>query len=333
MLKENTKNIKFSDFSNLIIKRILNNIVWFIVLFFAIILSIINENFLSIANFRNLLIQCVIMGILVLGESFCLLVGYFDLTIEATMLFSIIFSAWLMVGTSKLRSGLDLPPSICIIIGLLLGVFIGFLQYLFIIKIKMNPFIASLGVQMTVLGFAILWLKGGSIYPLASQYRFLGDKEIGIIPYSVILLIVLYLIVNYLLNNTTFGRSVYAVGGNPTAARASGINFGRTIMICFMVSGFFAAVAGWVLAGRMNSASPLLSSGILFNVFAAAVIGGISLSGGRGNVLGAFGGVLLLVLINNALNLMNVNPYWVQVARGLVIIFALFIDSIKSRKT
>ncbi len=185
---------------------------------------------------------------------------------------------------------------------------------------------------MTVLGFAILWLRGGTIYPLVQSYRFLGDGDIGNIPYSIALVIILYLLVNYILNNSAFGRSVYAVGGNPSAAKASGINVGRIIMLCFMASGFLAALAGWVLAGRMNSASTQLSSGIIFNVFAAAVIGGISLSGGKGNVIGAFGGVLLLVLINNALNLMNVSPYWVQVARGIVILFALFIDSVKLRK-
>ena len=327
MLKTNILNFK-----DILLKKVLNNIVWFIILLFAIILSLINENFLSIANFRNLLIQCVIIGILVLGESFCLLVGYFDLAVESTMLFSIIFSTWLMVGKSELRSGLDLSPAACIIIGLMVGTFIGFLQHLFIIRLKMNPFISSLATQMTVLGFAILLLKGGTIYPLGESYRFLGDGSIGNIPYSIALVIILYLLVNYILNNSAFGRSVYAVGGNPSAAKASGINVSRIILLCFMASGFLAALAGWVLAGRMNSASTQLSSGIIFNVFAAAVIGGISLSGGKGNVIGAFGGVLLLVLINNALKLMNVNPYWVQVARGIVILFALFIDSVKLRK-
>ena len=104
------------------------------------------------------------------------------------------------------------------------------------------------------------------------------------------------------------------------------------IIIGFVLSGLMAAVAGWILSARMNSASTLLSSGIVFNVMAAAVIGGISLNGGVGNILGALGGVLLLVLINNALNLMNVDPFWVTVVRGLIILFAIFIDSVRSRQ-
>ena len=319
-------------YSKSILRTLVANIVWLILLLFFITLSIASDNFLSIANIRNLLIQSTIFGILVLGESLCLLVGFFDIAVESTMLFSLVVSAWLMVGTSPIRSGLDLPPFLCIIIGLLIGVFIGFLQGSFIVRLKMNPFITTLAMFITVGGLTVLWLKGGTIYPLPDGYRFLGDGGIGVIPYSVILIFVLYFIFNYILNNTTFGRSIYAVGGNPDAARASGINNGRIIIACFMLSGLMAAIAGWVLAGRMNAASPILSQGIVFNVFAAAVIGGISLKGGKGNVLGAFGGVLILVLINNALNILDVDPYWVAVVRGIVILFAIFIDSLREKR-
>lgn len=318
--------------SNTALKFMFKNMSWFIVIIFIVVLSIINDRFLTVANLRNLLIQSTILGILVLGESLCFLVGYFDIAVESTMIFSLVFSTWLMVGESAIRSALDFPVSICIIIGLLMGVFIGFLQAFFIVKVKMNAFITTLATYITIGGLSVLWLKGGVIYPLDEGYRVLGHGTIGIVPNSVILTVFLYLIFYHLLNNTSFGLSVYAVGGNPDAARTSGINVDRIIMTCFMLSGLMSAIAGWILAGRMNSASPLLSQGIVFNVFAAAVVGGISLTGGVGNIIGAFGGVLVLVLINNALNLMDVNPYWVAVVRGLVILFAIFIDSMRARK-
>ncbi len=308
------------------------NIAWFIVLLFVVVISLASESFLTVPNIRSLLIQSTILGILVLWQAMCLLVGYMDLAIEATMLFSLVFSTWLMVGTSTIRSGLDLPPALSILIGLAVGALIGFLQGFLIVKVKMNAFVTTLAMYITIGGLSVLWLQGGVIYPLDESYRVLGSGEIGIVPYSVILTILLYLAFHFILNRTSFGRSIYAVGGNPAAARASGIDNPRIIISCFMISGFLASLAGWVIAGRMNSASTLLSQGIVFNVFAAAVVGGISLTGGVGSIMGALGGVFLLALINNALNLMNVDPYWVAVARGIIILLAIFIDSVRVRR-
>lgn len=311
---------------------ILRNIAWFIVILFVIVISLVSENFLTIPNIRSLLIQSTILGILVIGQAMCLMVGYMDICVESTMLFSLVFSTWLMVGTSVVRSGVDLPPTISILTGLAVGAMIGFIQGFLIVKVRMNAFVTTLAMYITIGGLSVLWLKGGVIYPLADSYRILGSGEIGIIPYSVILTLLLYMLFHFILNYTSFGRSVYAVGGNPAAARASGIDNPRIIISCFVISGFLAAVAGWVIAGRMNSASTLLSQGIVFNVFAAAVVGGISLTGGVGNIMGALGGVLLLALINNSLNLMNVDPYWVAVVRGLIILLAIFIDSLRARR-
>ncbi|MBW7883011.1 MAG: ABC transporter permease [Caldilineaceae bacterium] len=311
---------------------ILRNIAWFIVILFVIVISLVSENFLTIPNIRSLLIQSTILGILVIGQAMCLMVGYMDICVESTMLFSLVFSTWLMVGTSVVRSGVDLPPMISILTGLAVGAMIGFIQGFLIVKVRMNAFVTTLAMYITIGGLSVLWLKGGVIYPLADSYRILGSGEIGIIPFSVILTLLLYMLFHFILNYTSFGRSVYAVGGNPAAARASGIDNPRIIISCFVISGFLAAVAGWVIAGRMNSASTLLSQGIVFNVFAAAVVGGISLTGGVGNIMGALGGVLLLALINNSLNLMNVDPYWVAVVRGLIILLAIFIDSLRTRR-
>lgn len=315
-----------------VVDIILKNISWFILLSFLIVLSISTKNFLSINNLINILTQATVLGILVLGESVVLISGHFDLTPEGTMIFSLIVGIWLMAGTNPIRSHLDLPPFVCIIISLLIGIFIGFFQSYLILYVKMNDFMTSLGTYITLTGASLLWLKGGTIYPLAESYRFLGYKTIGLIPISIILMIVLYIIFQYILVKTPFGVSVYAVGGNPHASRITGINNKKVIMICFMISGFLAALAGWILAGRLNSASGQLSTGIIFNVMAAAVVGGISLKGGSGNVIGAFSGALLLVVITNAMTLSNVNPYWVNVVRGLVILFAIFIDALRARR-
>jgi len=333
MVKENlNRNDTIEKEKLVFVDIILKNISWFILLGFLIVLSISTKNFLSINNLINILTQTTVLGLLVLGESVVLLSGYFDLTPEGTMIFSLIVGIWLMAGTNPLRSHLDLPPVVCIAISLLIGILIGFLQSYLILYVRMNDFMTSLATYITLTGASLLWLKGGTIYPLAESYRSLGYKTVGLIPISVIVMIILYIIFQYILVKTPFGVSVYAVGGNPHAARATGINNKKVIMICFMISGFLAALAGWVLAGRLNSASGQLSTGIIFNVMAAAVVGGISLKGGSGSVIGAFSGALLLVVITNAMTLNNVNPYWVNVVRGFVILFAIFIDAVRSRR-
>ena len=146
--------------------------------------------------------------------------------------------------------------------------------------------------------------------------------------------IIVYMIAGvfaFVMSRMQIGRKVYAVGANEDAARASGFNPARTVILVYMASGFLAALAGWMLLGRLEASVPTLGVGLTLNVVAAAVIGGVSLKGGEGSIIGAFAGVLFLAMVNNALNLMNVDPLWVNAVRGLIILVALIIDAQKSR--
>jgi len=151
------------------------------------------------------------------------------------------------------------------------------------------------------------------------------------VPFAMISLILLYIIFHIFLTRTPFGRSLYAVGGNRLATRAAGIDDRKIIFLAYTLCGVMCGVAGWSLAGRLNSSGPNMASGMIFYVFAAAVIGGISLNGGKGTMFGAFGGLLLLTVIRNILNLVNVSPYVIGLMSGLIIFIAIAIDTIKNR--
>ncbi len=150
-------------------------------------------------------------------------------------------------------------------------------------------------------------------------------------PVAAIVMVALYVLFAFIMSRTRFGRQVTAVGANEDAARAAGFSSVRTVIIAYTISGFMAALAGWMLLGKLEASIPNLGVGLTLDVMAAAVIGGVSLKGGEGSMWGAFAGVLFLAMINNALNLIDVNPYWVDAVRGLIILVALIIDAQKSR--
>ena len=306
------------------------NFVWIILILLWIVASIINATFYKYVNIMNLLVHSVVLGLLVLGESLCLISGHFDLTIESTLIFTALFAGWL-ISPDPLASGWLVNPVLAIILMLAVGAIIGMINGLLVAYVKMNPFITTLAISIALVGISIYWSKGKSIYPLPEIFNWLGKTQIRTMPVSVIFLIIVYGIFHIILTYTTFGRKIYAVGCNMNAARASGINVRRTILSAYILSGFLAALAGWVLAGRLNSASSHISSGLLLYVFAAAVIGGVSLGGGKGKVLGVFGGVLLLSSVSNLMNLSHVNAFLVQATTGFIILIAMFIDTIKEK--
>ena len=295
------------------------NFVWVILILIIIVAGIINPVFFSYQNIINLLLHSVILGILVLGESLCFITGRFDLSIESTLIFSAVGTA-MLISSDKLSSGLQLHPILGVLFLFVAGASIGLINGLFIAYLEMNPFITTLAMSIVFLGISIFWSKGNTIYPLPDNYNFLGQAKIGIIPVSIIVL-----------TYTPFGRKLYIVGGNIDAARASGINTKLIILLAYILSGVLAACAGWILSGRLSSGSPQMISGILLYVFAAAVIGGISLSGGKGRAIGALGGVLLLSSINTFMNLAHIDPFLIKATSGIIILIAMFIDSMKSK--
>jgi len=318
-------------------KFFLDNFIWFILIVVYAVFSIqMTELFFTIPNFVNILLHASVLGIMVIGQTIVLLTGNFDLSAEGIVTLTTVFAMWLM---SKPRpdaggatvSGLELHPFIVIpimlIIGTLSGWFVGFL----ITRLKMNGFIVTLAMQLVLRGVAMLITEGQLMTGSPPLFNWLGGKRINGFPVSVGVTLLIYLIVNYLLNQSKFGRDLRAVGANRDAAEASGFDPIKTITRAYIISGFLAGFAAWMLLGRLEISLASLGRGMTLETVAASVIGGVSLKGGLGSVGGAFAGVMLLSILDNALNLMDVDPFYVQTVRGSVILIALLIEAQKFR--
>jgi ribose/xylose/arabinose/galactoside ABC-type transport system permease subunit len=285
--------------------------------------------FFTVGNLLNVLLNSSTLGILVLAESLVLLTGHFDLSVESTLGFTAMFAAWLM-GTGEFSSQLGLNPILAIIIILIVGALIGLFNGFFVVKLRMNAFIVTLAMLIVLRGATINLTTGNIMRKLPDVYKSISVIKIGgLVSLMTIVFLVLYIIFYFILKYSRLGRSFYAVGDNRDAAYASGINTGRVIIYAFMLAGLLSAIAGWILSARFEAVAPNMGEGMVFDVMAAAVIGGISLSGGKGNLVGALGGVLLLGMIQNVLNLTALSPYYVDMIRGGIVFAAVLIDSLK----
>ncbi len=309
---------------------VLDNIIWFILIGMCIFAYFLNPVFLTKRNILNLLVHFSVLGVLTIAESLCLLTGHFDLSIESTVGFTAVIAGWLMLDQRN-ASGWMVDPFLAVLAMLAVGTVIGLINGLIIIKVGLNPFIVTLAMLIILRGTALGITEGMVLYNLPKSFTFLGSKSIAGLPIPVLVLLVSFIIAHIVISRRPFGRELYAIGGNRYAARASGIDDNRRIISVFVLSSVLAAFAGWMLAGRIQSVTTNLGEGMVFDVFAAAVIGGVSLNGGRGTMIGALGGVLLLGVISNSLTLAQVSSFWIDATRGLLILIAMFIDAIKLR--
>jgi ribose/xylose/arabinose/galactoside ABC-type transport system permease subunit len=312
---------------------LLDNLVWVLLMVVVILFSILSPAYLTQANFMNILFRASVLGLMVIAQAFVLITNNFDLSIESTLAFCALLGAWLVVrpGPPDNGSGLMWHPFIAIALLLLAGMIVGIINGNLITRMKMNNFIVTLAMLISLRGLMHLLPAGNTVYNTPPLYNILGQSKIGSIPLPVVIIIFVFILAHIVLKHTPFGRSLYAVGANREAARASGINPERRIRQVYLIAGILAAFAGWMLSGRINSVPPNMAEGMVFEVFAAAVIGGVSLQGGRGTMLGAFGGVLLLSAISAGLNLVDVSTFWVDTIRGLIILFAMLIEAQKVR--
>ena len=214
---------------------------------------------------------------------------------------------------------------------LAIGAFIGLINGVFIVKIGVNPFIQTLAMLIILRGLMLVFTGGLTIFPLPDLYRVFGATKIFTIPSPVIILVLIYILFIIIMERRKFGRVLYATGSNPEAAFASGINVDRLNIIVFVLSGTIAAFAGLVLSGRMNAVDNNLGEGMIFEVMAAAVIGGVSLYGGRGRFFGAIGGVLFLGMVGSVLTWFNISPFLVETIRGVIILFEVVVDAQKNK--
>lgn len=313
----------------------LDNLIWFLLVAVSLFFIIFAPNFLNRGNFLNILYNASVLGLLVIGQSFTLITGNFDLSAESVLGLCGLLGIWLMnaAGYPIYGSGLMLPVFVAVPLILALGSLIGLFNGFMITKLRMNNFVETLAMLIALRGVMLVVNGGQTAYSQFPAYNWIGLGKLGPIPIPVIVLIVAFIIAHIITTYTPFGRELFAVGANRQAARASGVNPEKRIIQVYMISGLMAALAGWMLSARLTNAMSTLGKGMIFEVMAASVIGGISLKGGQGKLINALGGVLLLTIISAGLNMMSVNVFWVETIRGLIIIVAMLIEAQKVRYT
>ena len=294
----------------------------------TVIFSVTIDGFFNIRNYVNILSNSAFIGILAVGESYCLISGNMDLSFESVAGYSAIFSAWL-TGSSLSSSGFDMNPYLALALCLLVGMIVGFVNSYLILKLKISSFLATLSIYIVVKGLAITLTRGAGVSMLPDSFRLVQTIKIFNISLIPVIMIVIYIIFYFILENTQFGAHLFIIGGNIDAAYSFGVNVKSIISRVFLLSGALAALTGWLITAKANGANPTMASGMLMEVLAAVVIGGVSLKGGSGSLPGVFAGVLLLSSIRSALNIMAISPFITEVIRGLLVLFAIIIDSIK----
>lgn len=267
---------------------------------------------------------------LTLAETICLIAGYFDLSIESILIFSAVFAAWL-ITTHPAASGLEVNPVLGILLLLLAGTVVGALNGFLIAYIKMNAFITTLALSIILIGACVTISHGNTLGPFPETFSFFGEGSIGPIPVPIVVVLIVYVFFYIILRYSSFGRQLYAVGGNPAAAQASGIDVKKVIFIAYVLSGLISAIGALVLAGRMGAAVSHMTRNNLLYAFAAAVIGGVNPFGGQGRIISVFGGVILLTIINKLLVLAHVDPFLIAGASGLIVLVAMLILTIKQK--
>jgi ribose/xylose/arabinose/galactoside ABC-type transport system permease subunit len=297
---------------------LLDNLVWpiLVIVFLGFSLTL-PDSFLTSRNIEFLLYSSAGLGAIALGEAICLLSGHFDLSVGAVAGFTA------MAGANVLANWVPgLPGTAGIVVILGLGALIGTLNGISVGYLGVNPFLQTLSFLIIFEG-GVLAISPYPVSNLPSSYLYIGNAEIAGIPFAVFLLLGIFALFGLVLKYTKFGLKVYAVGGNKDASEEAGIDTKRVTLIVYILSGTLAALGGLIYTGYLSAATPALADNDLFPAFAACIIGGISLFGGRGKLTGALAGVLLLGTIEAGLVMLAVDPNIIRVINGIVLISAV----------
>lgn len=299
----------------------------------AIVGQIVHPIFLQADNVINILQTMSEISLLVLAQTLVLIVGKMDLSLESTFGLAPGVAAWLTVAVGT-GSGLGLLSGFWAIpITLAVGALVGVVNALFIVRFGLNGFIVTLGMLIVLRGLLTGISGGQTFFNLPESMIYLGSAMWLGVPASIWICLLLFAVGVLVMGFTGFGRSLYAIGGNVDAAKAAGIRTDRVLWITLIAASVLAAVGGLLLTGRLASVAAAQGDGAIFTVFAAAVIGGVSLNGGKGTVFGAFTGILLLYMIQNVLTLAGVPAQWIEALNGAIILTALALSRLTGGKT
>ncbi|CAG5068978.1 Ribose import permease protein RbsC [Dyadobacter sp. CECT 9623] len=297
-------------------------------------LSILSDKFLSVSNLWNVMRQISVNICISTGMTLIVLTAGIDLSVGSVLALCGAITAGL------LKSGIEIPSDNLYIgftvlgaslAGILTGSALGALNGWTITKFKVPPFVATLAMLTVARGFTMLWTKGFPISGLGDTFLYLGTGWFLGVPVPVWISVLIVLLAVFITTKTRLGKYIYAIGGNESASRLSGIQVNKVKIIVYTIGGALAAVGGLLVTSRLDSAQPNAGVSYELDSIAAVVIGGTSLSGGRGSVLGTVQGALIIGVLNNGLVLLNVSPFWQQVVKGLVILLAVIIDKANSK--
>ena len=286
-------------------------------LLLCLALSLLSDRFLTVGNLTNVLRQSTINLIIAIGMTYVILTAGIDLSVGAVLALSTVVTADL------LQRGV--PILATVLLGLTLGGVLGMASGLLISRVKVPPFVATLGMMTVARGLALTYTQGRPITGLPDAFRYIGTGYLGPIPMPIIVAAVAFLAGYVLLTRTRMGMYIYALGNNPVAAHYTGIATSKYITFVYVLAGALAALAGMILVARLDSAQPTAGISYEFDAIAAVVVGGTSFAGGVGSLMGTLLGVLVISVLNNGLNLLNVSSFYQPVVTGVVIALALLL--------
>ena len=289
-----------------------------ILLVICVFATILSPSFLSVTNLFNVFKQITVPGIVGCGMTFVILTGGIDLSVGSILGLSGVLASGVLASTGNTAAA--------VAVSLVVGVACGAVNGFFVSVCGIPPFISTLGMMTLLRGVILVYTKGSPIPIKSDAYKFFGKGSIAGIPVPVIILIIVFLLAHYILTQTSYGRSVYAVGGNREAARLSGIRVKTSEFLVYTLNGLMCGMAGLILTARLGSAQSTSGTGIEMDAIAAVILGGTSLSGGVGFVLPTVVGAMIMGIIDNILTLMNVNPHATNIVKGAVILIAVLVD-------
>ncbi|MCQ2373705.1 MAG: ribose ABC transporter permease, partial [Phascolarctobacterium sp.] len=290
-----------------------------LVVLFAII-ACLNSSFIEPGNLKNLLRQVSINALISFGMTFVILTGGIDLSVGSILALSSALMGSFIVG------GMD--PILAIVVACLIGTVLGAVNGVIVTMGRVAPFIATLATMTVFRGLTLVYTNGNPISGLTENQAFLdfGQGYFFGIPVPAVVMLIMFAILYFILTKTPLGRKIYAVGGNEKVSFIAGIKIERVKIFCYSVTGMLCGLAGAILTSRLNSAQPTAGTGYELDAIAAVVLGGTSLSGGKGRIVGTLIGALIIGTLNNGLNILNVSSFYQQVVKGIVILLAVLAD-------
>ena len=312
-------------FQNPVLRWLMRNPIWGFVLIVFIFFSLSSDHFFDARNFQNILVQTSTIGLIALGMTLVMINGNIDLSVGATLALAAAFAvdvqSWAAFAT---WGNWQILPAVCL--ALLVGIAMGAINGFIVWKTGVDAFIVTLGAMLGIRGLVFVYTGESSFFASNFAYSDFSAMSVGPLPVLALIFLLCVVAVHLLLSRTVHGRNTYAVGGNREAAVNAGIRVGPHMMINFMIIGFLAALSGVLLSTQMGASTPNLGRDYELWVITAVVLGGTKLTGGKGDIIGTFGGVLAIGIMRNGMNLMQVPAFYVLVIIGSILIAVLFLD-------